>query len=191
VTPHNSALMPSRIQITGASGSGTTTLGALIAERHGHRHLDTDDFYWLPIEPQYTQKRLPEERLALLRAELGPAESWVLSGSLVDWGDPLMDEFELVVFLLVPTELRLARLKAREAERYGEDAVAPGGSRHEAMEAFLEWASHYDAGGLEGRSRALHEEWIDDLTCKVVRLEGDRTPEQNLARLEDEYAKAV
>src|ERR1700733_3293004 len=110
--------MPSSaIHITGASGAGTTTLGRALAERTGAVHLDTDDFYWMPVEPAYSVKRPEEERSALiLRAfEDTGSRGWILSGSIGDWGAPLIPYFALVVFLRTPTELRVARLRAREA----------------------------------------------------------------------------
>lgn len=185
------ANLPNRIHITGASGSGTTSLGALIADRYRHRHVDTDDFFWLPSDPPYTRKRPEDERLTLLRKQLAAVGHWVLSGSVVGWGDSLISRFDLVVYLSVPTEVRLARLREREVERYGEVAVAPGGHRHEAVEAFLDWAGRYDDGGLDIRSRALHEEWLKKITCPVIRLEGDVPAAEHLAKLTDKYANAV
>ena len=165
--------VPDRIHIVGASGSGTTSLAAELAGRYGHRHLDTDDFYWRRTDPPFREKRPPEERLASLGTTFQEAKRWVLSGSLCGWGDPLIPEFELVVFLLVPTPVRLARLRAREIERYGRQAIAPGGALHEAHVEFLEWAGRYDTGDPEMRSRAMHEAWLAALPCSVVRLEGD------------------
>lgn len=165
--------LPDRIHIVGASGSGTTSLAAELAGRYGHRHLDTDDFYWRRTDPPFREKRPPEEWLASLRTTFQEAKRWVVSGSLCGWGDPLIPEFELVVFLLVPTPVRLARLRAREIERYGRQAIAPGGALHEAHVEFLEWAGRYDTGDPEMRSRAMHEAWLAALPCSVVRLEGD------------------
>jgi AraC-like DNA-binding protein len=54
------------VHIYGPCGSGTSTLGREIGRRLRFRFLDTDDFFWLPTDPQYTQKRPLEERLALL-----------------------------------------------------------------------------------------------------------------------------
>ena len=176
--------MLTRIHIFGASGSGTSTLASALAATHGHRHLDTDDFYWLPTDPPYTQPRPVEARLALLRSELAGSASWVLSGSLCGWGDPLIPEFELAVFLVVPAEVRLARLRAREAARYGHEATAPGGALHGASVEFLDWAGRYDTGDVEMRSRALHEAWIKALPGPVLRLEGDRAVAEQLARVE-------
>lgn len=108
-----------RIHIFGAAGSGTSSLAAAIARRHGHRHLDTDDFYWMPTDPPFRQVRPRDERLARLESALEQSPTWVLSGSRCGWG-------ELVVFLLVPTPVRLARLRAREQQRYGAE---PGHAR--------------------------------------------------------------
>jgi adenylate kinase family enzyme len=176
--------MPDRIHIFGASGSGTSSLASALAARHGHRHLDTDDFYWLPTDPPYEQARPREARLALLASALAQSPSWVLSGSLCGWGDALIPEFDLVVFLVVPTPVRLTRLRAREAVRYGHQAIAPGGELHDAHVAFLDWAGRYDAGGIEMRSRVLHEAWLSTLPGAVLRLEGNRTVAEQLAQIE-------
>ncbi len=176
--------MTSRVHILGASGSGTSTLAAALAAAHGHRHLDTDDFFWLPSDPPFQHRRPHDERLATLGAALAETPRWVLSGSLCGWGDPFIPEFELVVFLLVPTATRLARLRARERARYGAEAIAPGGPLHKASVEFLEWAAGYDAGDPEMRSRAMHEAWLAGLPGPVLRLEGDRPVVEQLERVE-------
>jgi adenylate kinase family enzyme len=176
--------MPNRIHIFGASGSGTSSLASALAARHGHRHLDTDDFYWLSTDPPYERARPREVRLALLASALAQSPSWVLSGSLCGWGDSLIPEFDLVVFLVVPTPVRLTRLRAREAVRYGLQAISTGGGLHDAHVAFLDWAGRYDAGGAEMRSRALHEAWLSTLPGAVLRLEGNRAVAEQLTQIE-------
>lgn len=71
------------VHIYGPCGSGTSTLGREIGRRLGFRFLDTDDFFWLPTDPPYTQKRPLEERLALLEEELDKPGDVVLSGALI------------------------------------------------------------------------------------------------------------
>ncbi|HYB40353.1 MAG TPA: hypothetical protein VEL75_01220, partial [Candidatus Methylomirabilis sp.] len=115
---------------------------------------------------------------------LRASSSWVLSGSLCGWGDSLIPEFEMVVFLTVPAPVRLARLRAREVARYGRQAIAEGGELHRFHVTFLDWAGSYDAGGVEIRSRALHEAWLAALPGPILRLEGDRSVEEQLAQLE-------
>jgi cytidylate kinase len=72
-------------------------------------------------------KRDSAERLRLMREMFLPRAEWVLSGSLQGWGDPVISYFDIVVFLYTPRDLRLKRLRAREASRFGVDAIAPGG----------------------------------------------------------------
>lgn len=158
------------IHITGASGAGVTTLGAALAERLGAPQFDVDDFFWMPTVPPFTNKRPVAERLALLEERL-VGDRWVLSGSLVGWGDPLMSRFDLVVFLYTPTEVRMSRLEAREIARYGA-AIEPGGIMHENSRAFLEWAARYDEPHFEGRSLAVHNRWLARQSAPVLRLDG-------------------
>jgi hypothetical protein len=81
----------------------------------------------------------------------------VLSGSLDGWGDPLIPLFDLVVFVSVQTEVRLRRLREREARRFGAAAVAAGGRRHQELEEFIEWASRYDNDTRVGRNLKRHD----------------------------------
>jgi adenylate kinase family enzyme len=167
------------IHVTGASGAGTTTLGRALARRTGAVHLDTDEFYWLPVEPAYSEKRPIPERLALLNEAFAHADprGWILSGSVSDWGAPLIPRFDLVVFLFTPTDIRIARLRAREAKQFGAAAIAPGGARHDEHEDFIRWAAGYDTGTEVSRSLAKHEAWLAALPCPVVRLDGSESVE--------------
>ncbi|MGY4508199.1 adenylate kinase family enzyme [Bradyrhizobium sp. USDA 3650] len=140
-----------RIHLMGASGSGVTTLGRALAGRLALPHHDSDDYFWLPTAPPYQTTRPAAERLRLMREMFLPRLDWVLSGTVTGWGDELVPFFDLVVFVTTPRELRLQRLHDREATHFGADAVAQGGWRHEEVESFVDWASHYEAGDRDGR----------------------------------------
>ena len=161
-----------RIHIVGASGSGTTTLGSALATQLETLHLDADDYFWSPTDPPFQAPRPRGDRKSLLASDLRDRKSWVLSGSLCGWGDFLIPRFQLVVFLWVPPDVRLARLRTRETARFGARALAPGGDMHENHREFLEWASSYDDGDPSMRSLALHTEWLLKVRCPVLRFEG-------------------
>lgn len=180
-----SALSIDTIHITGASGSGQTTLGAALAKRFGHHHFDADNYYWIPTDQPFTTPREIEERRRMLGADLNANPRWVLSGSLVNWGDPFIPLFDLVIFLYVPHNIRIARLRAREMTRYGAETIAPDGRLHQHHTDFMTWAEKYDTAGDEQRSLILHNRWLASLACPVVRLEGDLTTEERLTRIED------
>lgn len=173
--------MQKRIHILGASGSGTTTLAAALAERLGCPHHDTDTFFWLSTDPPFQHIRERVARTALLRTELEQPGGWVLSGSLCGWGDVFIPLFDLVVFLFVPADLRMARLRAREVTRYGAETIALGGAMHKGSTEFLQWAAGYDEGGLEIRSLRVHNEWLATLPGPVLRLERVASVADNLA----------
>ena len=44
-------------------------------------------------------------------------ENWILGGSIIHWGENLFPEFDLIVFLWLPPEIRLKRLKERTENR--------------------------------------------------------------------------
>ncbi len=164
--------------MTGASGCGVSTLGARLATLSGAVHLDTDGFFWQPTEPPFTRRRPVAERITLIRAAFGTS-GWILSGSLTGWGDELAAEAELVVFLEVPTEMRMERLRERERGRYG-DRIDPGGDLHATHLDFMAWAADYDTGLTAGRNRARHLAWLEGLDVPHIALDGQR-PTDDLA----------
>ncbi len=175
--------MPKRINIVGAAGTGTTTLGRALADRLGYPLIEADDCFWVPTGPPFLQMRSPADRQALLGAALDPQKEWVLSGSVCGWGDFAIPVFDLVVFLWVPPAVRMARLAARQSAQFGEPALAPGGAMHAQHTLFMNWAAAYDRGGLEQRSRKVHELWLRVLRCPVLRIEGTPTVDESLAQI--------
>ncbi|MFD1121435.1 AAA family ATPase [Methylophilus flavus] len=161
-----------KVHITGASGSGTTTLGQALAQALSSRHLDADAYFWLPTMPPYQEKRPQAERLVLLHADLQSAPDIVASGSVVGWGAEIEEAFDLIVFLYLPAITRIERLRQREITRYG--FVNP---------EFLAWAAQYDEGPAEGRSLAKHEAWLAQRACPVLRLEQDISVQERLGQV--------
>lgn len=168
-----------RIYITGASCAGVTTLGRNLATLLGVRQVDVDDFYWMPTDPPFTTKRPPSERVSLMQQACGN-DDWVLTGSCMNWGDALIADAELIVFVVTPTAVRLERLAAREKAQFG-DRIAPGGDMHQIHLAFREWASQYDDPNFSGRNRAWHEAWLARQTVPVMCIDGTRSAEQMAA----------
>ena len=160
-----------RVHIFGAAGCGSSTLGRALAQRLECQHVDADDVYWLPTTPPYQIRRRAAERVRMLEEATRWIRHWVLSGAIVGWGDALIPTFDLVVFLSVPAEVRLARLRARERERFG-PAIEPGGSMHDRHQAFLRWAAGYDTG-TSGRTHETDASWLAQLDCPVMPITGE------------------
>jgi adenylate kinase family enzyme len=172
-----------RIHIMGASGAGVTTLGRALADALAFPHHDADDYFWLPTTPPYRKKRERDDRLRLIQEIFLERSDWVLSGSIVGWGDSIARWFDLVLYVQVPTEIRLRRLRDREARHFGTEAVSPGGWRYQETEEFIEWASHYDDGTREHRSLGRHQTWLATMCCPVMRLDGTRATKELVAEI--------
>jgi adenylate kinase family enzyme len=149
------------ILVTGASGSGTTTLGQAIAADLGAVFVDADDLFWLPTSPPFKEKRDREERAALLREKLTREQRTVVAGSVMGWDDELEHTFDFIIFLRAPADVRLPRLRARELARFGL-----------VDEDFLAWAAQYDTGTVEGRCLTRQLAWLEQRRCPVVHLSG-------------------
>jgi adenylate kinase family enzyme len=153
----------------GASGVGTTTLGRALADFWSIPHADADDYFWVPTDPPYVTKRPEADRLALMNSVFVPREAWVLSGSMLGWGEAVVAECDAVVFLTLDPQERLRRLEARENARRARGEFDPA-----AWKTFMAWARGYDDPAFKGRSRVAHEAWLQGLSQPVLRL--DSTP---------------
>ena len=145
-------------------------MGAALGRQLGWKHLDADDYYWLPTLPRFQKKRDGPERLKLFLANLNSAPGVIASGSTIRWGLELEEAYDLIVYLYLPPEIRLPRLRAREMERYG--AVD---------EEFMAWAARYEDGDMTVRSRRRVEAWLSERRAPTLRLEGDMTVEARVA----------
>lgn len=170
------------IHIYGASGSGTTTLAKYICKSEGFFFMDTDDYFWLPTNPPFIKKREVQERIQLMRNDINENDNVVISGSLVDWGNVLIPLFSLAIRLVTETDIRIERLRKREKSRFG-SRIEAGGDMYENHIKFIEWASLYDSGGPEMRSKAKHDDWQKLLGCKQIVLDGNDDLEFNLQQI--------
>lgn len=182
-----------KIHVTGASGSGCTTLGKTLAEKLDLVLRDVDDYIWHPTEPQYRRKRSAKNRENLLLKDLKDHDRLVLCGSLVGslgrWGDFALPYFDLIIFLFIPADIRMDRLKKRENERMAREGIVERSKDHKIILEFLEKAEKYDKGDTTIRSKKLHEEWLNQTNCPVLRLEGSLSNEERVQKVLIELKK--
>lgn len=172
-----------RVNILGASGSGASTVGRAVSAALDRPHFDVDDYYHELTDPPFQRQRSPHDRCELLTSDLNRHAGWVLSGGIAGWLPYPQIDVTLFVFLWVPAEIRLERLRSREHRRFGE-RVLPGGDMFAAHEEFIQWASRYDAGDVEGKTLARHEAYLAAQTCRVMRFhDGETTMEITAAIL--------
>ncbi len=169
---HIAMVNATRVNLLGASGCGASSTGRALAEVLALPYFDCDDFFHAPTDPPFQKQRSPQERHDVLVSALDPVPSWVLGGGVANWDPYPALDFTLVVFLWVPAEVRLQRLRQRERARFGARVLA-GGDMHTQHEAFIAWAMRYDDGDVEGKTLARHEAYLSTLRCPVLDLRGE------------------
>ena len=106
--------------------------------------------------PRTSKRRPREARLALLDPTRAVAVLGVVGVSM-RVGRPSHSGVRLGCISCRPNAGSADPPASARGLAYGHQAIAPGGERHDAHVAFLDWAGRYDAVVAEMRSRALHE----------------------------------
>ncbi|WP_073078370.1 P-loop NTPase family protein [Chitinophaga jiangningensis] len=168
-----------KLHIFGAAGTGVTTLGKAMANYLDVPYFDSDLYFWEATVLPYSERRAPAERNAMISRELAAVPSWVLGGSVINWGDDIFPPFDLIVFLWLPAEVRMQRVKQREYERYGA-LLDTDAAMQEKFQTFLAWAAGYDNNTGIGRTLEAHEAWMARQTTPVLQLRGDVSTEERM-----------
>lgn len=179
-------------QVTGAPGSGVTTVGRLLAMRLGCGILDLDDIHWLSTDPPYVEVRSDTEKMTIVRSFLHSNHSRVvISGSLVGWGDELAKFLSGCLYLLCPTATRIDRIREREKKRFA-SAIEEGGCMHERHMAFMQWAFLYDMRRMVDDVRSQEGDllWLTKLSCPTFLLSSDELSAMQCAEMTFAYLQA-
>lgn len=169
-----------KIHIFGASGSGVTTLGNALANKLNIPYFDSDDYFWEVSDPPFTKRRAPDQRNQLVKEDLQQQKDWILGGSIINWGPTVFPTFDLIVFLWIPSEIRIERLKNREEERYG-TLIFTDPERNGLFNDFIAWAKDYDEDtGIANRTLNAHQNWLKQQTTPILTLKGDDTIDQRI-----------
>ncbi|MCC8144080.1 MAG: hypothetical protein LUD02_03735 [Tannerellaceae bacterium] len=160
-----------RINIFGASDTGTTTLGRLIAKETSFTQLDSEYYYWLPEGRPYEFKREKQKRNEMLFRDMLIHNDVIVSGTVFKWSKRFLACFDLVVFLYAPLTVRLERLIERDVTRYG-NRLENDEYIKEKHHSLITMTSQYeDLEIYNSRSFRQHEAWLKELKCPVLRID--------------------
>lgn len=178
--PYTRGVPPTRVNVIGASGVGKTTLGRALAQVRGCSYFDSDDYYHEPTDPPFRVPRAPQARREMVRRDLSPHASWVLSGMVAAWEPAPALDYTLVVFLYLPPPLRLARLRERERRLFGA-RIDAGGDMEQDHVAFMRWTEGYDEGAIEGTNTLRHHRaFAESVSCPVLELHAPATAAEHV-----------
>ena len=182
------------IMIFGLNGAGKSTLAHALAKRLGCMEIDSEDYYFpeqrasrlqsledgnaacaeAPGTIPFSVSRTKAEAQQAMLTDIEKSPCFVLAGVGVNWDDAILSRIRLAVRLEVPPEERLERIKNRELRRFGE-RVLPGGDMYARQTEFRKMVISRDEAALDEDAKKL--------PCPVIRLDGRRPTDENIAEI--------
>jgi len=159
------------IAIVGANGSGKSTLGRELAALLGYRHMDVEDYCFLPSEIPYSKPRDHGEEEALILADMRKYKNFIFTGAGFQYSDEAKAMLDLVIYLQCPLDVRLNRIRQRAIKLHGE-RVFPGGDMYEQELDFFRFVA--------GRTMEKTDRFVDSVSIPVIYAETDRPLQQYL-----------
>lgn len=172
------------ILMCGLNGAGKSTLGKALAEELSFRFIDNENLYFPKTDSNYTyaSPRTREEVEALLESEIKVHEDFVFTSVRGDYGEKVRRAFKYAVLISVPRDIRLERVRERSFRKFGE-RMLPGGDLYEQEKSFFDFVS--------ARPEDMVEEWIKSFERPVIRVDGTRPVEENVAVIIEQIKRSV
>ena len=160
------------ICVCGLNGSGKTTLASALAKELNFKHMDIEQYYFTSTDNPYASSRTREEVERLLLADIEKNPCFVFSAVNGDMIPEINKNYSLVVYLDVPLDMRMKRIRQRVIAKFG-NRVLPGGDMYEQEEKFFAY--------VEKRTPEKFENWLKTISHKVIRLDGTKPIQENVA----------
>lgn len=172
------------IIICGGNGSGKTTLGRGLAKALNYKHMDIEDYYFLDSPIPYSKARTRDEVCDLILKDINKYENFIVSAVNGDMGEEINSKYDLAVFLSVPLDIRLKRVKQRAYDKFGE-RVLLGGDMYEQEQQFFDFVAVRNEEKLKNI-----EAWLKTLSCPVIYLDGTTSITDNIKSIMAFFRKA-
>ncbi len=159
--------------ICGLNGAGKSTMGKALAKELGVCFIDIEDLYFPKTDPHYTyaSPRARKDVEQLLHGEIKAHKDFVLASVKGDYGENIRPFFRYAVWIDVPKDIRLQRVKERSFQKFGSRMLS-GGDLYEQEEKFF----HF----VKSRDENTAEEWVQTLGCPVLRVDGTKPVKENV-----------
>lgn len=164
--------MCNRIIVCGGNGAGKSTLGRNIAKELKYKFIDIEDYYFPKTETGYiySTSRSREEVGNLLLEDMKKNSNLILASVKGNYGDEAASMFTCAVFISVPKEIRIKRVRDRSFQKFG-DRILPDGDQYEKEKRFFDM--------VERRSEQDVEDWLKSICVPVIRVDGTMPIDNN------------
>ena len=135
--------------------------------------IDNEDLFFPKTDPNYiyASPRTREEAEKMLFHAIKVHENFVFAAVKGDYGESIYPFFQYAVLIDTPKDIRVQRVKKRSFQKFG-NRMLPGGDLHEQEEKFFEFVT--------SRPESTVEEWIQLLSCPILRIDGTKPVEENV-----------
>ena len=166
--------MKTGIIICGLNGSGKSTLGKALAKELDYHFIDNEYLFFSRTENNqpYANPRSRGEAEQIFAQEVSEHDSFVFAAVTGDYGKDIHNLYQYAILLEVPKDIRMQRIKNRSFQKFG-NRMLPGGDLYESEEAFFKF--------VEERPEDHVENWLETLKCPVIRVDGTKPVEENIA----------
>ncbi len=170
-----------RIIICGLNGAGKSTLGRALAKRLQYEFRDIEDYYFPKTDDkyEYSVQRTEKDVAALLLKDLEENNNIVLASVRGNYNEQIEKLFDLAVYINIPKEIRMARVRKRSNDKFG-NRMLQGGDLYESEERFFKM--------VEDRSEDYAKGWLTDLLCPVISIDGTAEVATNIEILVNEIS---
>lgn len=159
------------ICICGLNGSGKTTLARALARELRYKHMDVEQYYFTSADNPYASSRTREEVERLLGEDIRQNPCFVFSAVNGNMTEEINAQYNLVIYLDVPVDIRMKRIRQRAIDAFG-DRVLVGGDMYEQEEKFFAYAVKRTPDKIEA--------WLGTMSCPVLRLDGTEPLQENV-----------
>ena len=158
-----------RVMIIGGSGSGKSTLARMLGAVTGLPVVHIDPMYW---KPEWEQRSIEETHRLVLAATA--RQEWIFEGNNSSTFAERMARADSLVFLDMPTYLRVWRVILRTIKDYGKVRVGSSEGCPERFnwEFLSKWVLRYNTMGRPKVLQAL-ENTPDHLKCYRLKSRKD------------------
>ncbi len=168
--------MVNRVIVCGGNGAGKSTLGKTLAEAMGYKFADIEDYYFDKTDPdyRYASARTRDQVSELLLEDMKQYPEFVLASVTGNYGDEIVSMFTGAVWISVPKDIRMKRVKDRSFQKFG-DRIFPGGDLYEKEKRFFDMVEH--------RREEDVEDWLKSLRVPVIRVDGTKPVDHNVEEI--------
>lgn len=162
------------ILVCGLNGSGKSTLGRALADKLGFYFIDNEYLFFdrSSNDEPYANPRSHENAIELLMANVNKNLNFVFAAVKGDYGKDIIPLYNYVIVIDTPKNVRLDRVRKRSYSKFG-DRMLKGGDLYEQEENFFRF--------IESRENDYVDNWIETLSCVVLRIDGTKPIEENIS----------